>query len=137
MLASSPSSLARPVPSRSLRWAIYAREHSYRPESAADQIRQCRQRAESDGLQVVLCLEEEKGASARTPGARPQFNRLLGHVEEGEVTSILCEGFDRLARNMLEAGKIARLMAEGKLQEVHTTYGVFRWEADPILTHLI
>jgi hypothetical protein len=108
--------------SSSLHWAIYARTPHEVSDSPADnnteQILRLRQVAEAEGLAVVCCLEESGTANA--PGTRPQFNELLKKIDAGEVTGILCDRFDRLARNLPEAALLIRLLAEGKLQEIRT-----------------
>lgn len=68
-------------------------------------------------LKVVDTLQESK--SAHKPG-RELFNQMLEGIEEGKANGILVWHPNRLARNMIDGGKIIYLMDEEKLFEIRT-----------------
>lgn len=48
---------------------------------------------------------------------RPEFSKLIGLIEKGKVTGIICWAPDRLSRNPYEAGIIVDLITQGKLKD--------------------
>ena len=67
--------------------------------------------AEHNGLNVVAKLRES--GSAKTSNNRPIFNKMLEDIKAGKFDGILAWHPDRLARNMLESGKIIDLLDNG------------------------
>jgi predicted site-specific integrase-resolvase len=63
----------------SLRYVLYARRSSEDEDaqvrSIPDQIKQCQQFAEREGLHIVEIVEEKK--SAKVPNKRDEFNRVV------------------------------------------------------------
>ena len=82
---------------------IYARysSHNQREESIEDQLRVCRQYAESNGLTVVgeYCDAAISGKS----DARPQFQRMLLDSKSGIFQAIILYKMDRFARNRYDS----------------------------------
>lgn len=74
-------------------------------------------------LQVVDILQESK--SAHWSG-REVFNVMLEKIEKKEANAILTWHANRLARNMIDGGKVIDLMDRGFLQEIRTPSRVYR-----------
>ena len=74
-------------------------------------------------LEVVDIIKESK--SARTDQNRPLFTNMLERVEKGEANAILVVHTDRLARNLIDAGHVVKLIENGNLKEVRTPTSVF------------
>ena len=109
-------------------WIIYARKSDddtrVTEKSIGEQIKESKQVAARDDLEVVTIYEESK--SAKIPFQRPLFAEMMKRIESGEIGGILCWHVNRLARNMAEGGMIAHLMAEGKLREIRTPGSVYK-----------
>ena len=104
-----------------LRYKIYARKSTESSErqirSIEDQIKDCLALAEHNDLLVVgEPIREEK--SAKTANRRDKFNELLKEVKSGKVDGIIAWHPDRLARNMIEAGKIIDMLDRGILKDL-------------------
>jgi site-specific DNA recombinase len=90
-----------------LRYAIYARKSTEDAEkqvrSIGDQVADCERLAAEWDLNVVQTITETKSA---TPGKRPKSTQLMRDIADKKVDGIIAWHPDRLARNMIEAGKI-------------------------------
>lgn len=96
-----------------LRFVIYARKSTSGDErqamSLADQVKECKQLAAKEGLRVVgEPITEAK--SAKEPGIRPKFAKMISDFKAGKFDGILAWHPDRLARNMKDAGEIIDLV---------------------------
>ena len=112
-----------------MRVAIYARYSSdnQRDASIEDQDRVCRDRAESEGWQLVDCYSDHavSGASLLRPG----IQMLLADAISGKFDIILAEALDRLSRDQEDiAGIFKRLsfagvkivtLSEGEINHLH------------------
>lgn len=58
--------------------------------------------------------------SAKTPGNRPEFERMVNEIKKGKANGIICWHVSRLSRNPLEAGIIHQLLADGKILSIWT-----------------
>ncbi len=98
---------------------IYARKSTddkdRQVRSIDDQLAEVRELASRRGLHVVDVLLEKQ--SAKKPG-RPVFNEMLTRIERGEANGILAWHPDRLARNMLDGGRIIHLLDTGVLSDL-------------------
>ena len=74
---------------------------------------------------VSLVADYAEARSAKRPGHRPMFEDMLRRIEAGEIQVIICWHPDRLARNMVDAGRIIDLMDRKKLIEIRTASGRF------------
>jgi len=105
-----------------LRYALYARksseERKVTEKPLREQTTECRSLAERHGLLIAHDFEESK--SAKVPGKRPLFAKMVSLLETGEIDAILCWNINRLARNMEEGGKIAQLLIDGVIKEIRT-----------------
>ena len=108
----------------SYKFALYARksteDRSRQVQSIADQINAMRSKAKSLDIKVknVLIIQEAK--SAKTPGLRTEFSKLVKLIQSGEVNALLCWSTNRLARNPQEAGIIQQLLQDEKLKCIVT-----------------
>jgi len=66
---------------------------------------------------VIQRFAEEQ--SALKPG-RPLLNEMLDRIERGEANAIICWKLDRLARNMVDGGRIIQMLQDGSLKEIRT-----------------
>lgn len=103
------------------RYVIYARKSSEDSEkqirSVGDQIDDCKKLAREQNLNVVLPpIQETK--SAKKPHLRPEFKRIMKMVQNKEIDGIIAWHPDRLARNMVEAGKIIYQLDTGTLKDL-------------------
>jgi DNA invertase Pin-like site-specific DNA recombinase len=113
---------ATPVP----RYILYARKSSESEDrqvlSIDSQIKELKDLARSQALEITAVLEESR--SAKAPG-REVFGRLLAEVARGRVQGILCWKLDRLARNPVDGGALIWAFDEGTLQQIVTPQRTF------------
>ena len=105
-----------------MRYVLYARKSSESEErqvqSIDDQKRVMTDFALARSLEVVDEIWESK--SAKAPGERPGFDRLLSLIERGKADAILCWQVNRLTRNPIDAGKLSWLLQNGVLKAIQT-----------------
>jgi site-specific DNA recombinase len=93
-----------------MRALIYSRfsTDKQRETSVDDQVRVCRARAETEGLDVVATYADE-GISGSTPvDSRPGGAHLLADALAGRFDVLIVEGLDRLSRDQVEQERIIR-----------------------------
>lgn len=78
-------------------------------------------------LSVIDILEESQ--SAHRIG-REKFSFMLERIEKGKANAILTWHLNRLARNMVDGGRIIQLMDEGKLIEIRTPSRIYKNSPD-------
>lgn len=112
---------------------IYARYSSdlQSPTSIADQVRDCRARAEALGAEVVEVYADAalSGADARH---RPALQRLMADARSGRFEIVIAEALDRISRDQEDtAGIFKRLsfarvklitLGEGDVGELHVAF---------------
>lgn len=107
-------------PNTPIRYILYVRKSTESEDrqvkSLDDQISECMAFAERNGLNVVAKLRES--GSAKTSNNRPIFNKMLEDIKAGKFDGILAWHPDRLARNMLESGKIIDLLDNGIIRDL-------------------
>lgn len=105
-----------------MRIAIYARKSTEsddrQVQSLEDQIKALKEIALREVLAVAEVIQESK--SAKAPGTRPEFARLLELIETGQIEGILTWSIDRLSRNPVDGGRLAYMLQTGKLQLIRT-----------------
>lgn len=110
------------ITSAPMRFAIYARKSTEsedrQVQSLDDQIRELTRLAQREGHHVTEIFQESR--SAKAPGNRPEFDRLIQEVEEGAFEGILTWSINRLSRNPVDGGRIAYLLQTGKLSMIRT-----------------
>jgi site-specific DNA recombinase len=98
---------------------IYARKSTDDADrqirSIEDQLAEVRELASRHNLKVVDELVEKQ--SAKKPG-RPVFNEMIARIEKGEASGILAWHPDRLARNMLDGGRIIHMVDTGTIKDM-------------------
>lgn len=105
---------------KKLKYVLYARksttDESRQVRSIQDQISECRELAVRLGIRITKTIQETK--SAKKPNQRPLFNEILQDLRKGKYDGILAWNPDRLARNMLEGGKIIDMIDEGIIKDL-------------------
>ena len=105
---------------RSLRYAMYLRksteDEGRQIRSIKDQERDCHELAQRLGLNIVDVISEEK--SAKKPSNRPKFANMLKRIRAKEFDAIIAWHPDRLARNMVEAGKIIHMLDTDVVKDI-------------------
>jgi site-specific DNA recombinase len=103
-------------------YVLYARKSTESEEkqilSIESQVKEMRQIAERDGLEIVDIRREAH--SAKASGQRPVFSEILRDIEIGRFTGILTWAPDRLSRNAGDLGALVDLMDEKRLVEIKT-----------------
>jgi site-specific DNA recombinase len=98
---------------------IYARkstdEATRQVLSIEAQLFELRKQAEREG--VTVGKEFVECRTAKQPG-RPVFNQMLAEIEKGKASGILAWHPDRLARNMVDGGRIIHLVDLGKIKDL-------------------
>ena len=104
------------------RYAVYIRkstdESDKQIRSVQDQITECKEFAEKNGIKISqddIIIEPE---SAKEPDTRQKFRRLIDDLKSGKYGGILAWHPDRLARNMKEAGEIIDLVDKGVIKDL-------------------
>jgi len=112
-----------------MRAAIYARYSSDLQSEASieDQIRLCRERAETDGhsIQQTYADYAISGASALRPG----YQKLLEDARSGVFEFVFAEALDRLSRDLSDVAALHKhlsflgirlvTIAEGEITDLH------------------
>lgn len=105
-----------------IKYVLYARKSTEgdkkQVQSIQAQIREMKAIAKRYDLNIIEIIEDEK--SAKTPGKRPGFNRMIQLIERGSINGILTYASSRLARSPLESGKIAQLLQDEKVLSIRT-----------------
>lgn len=103
-----------------VRYVLYVRKSTESEDrqvkSLDDQISECMAFAKHNDLNVVTKLQES--GSAKISNNRPVFNKMLEEIKAGKYDGILAWHPDRLARNMLESGKIIDLLDNGIIRDL-------------------
>lgn len=113
----------------STRCAIYARFSTDRQSanSAEDQVRICRERAEREGWRIVDVYTDL--AISGTSNRRPGMTAMLADAAAGSFDIVVAEGLDRIARNQADIATIFQALefaqvrietlSEGPISELH------------------
>ena len=124
-------SMPKPVKPSELRYAIYARKST---ESEERQVRSIPDQI-SDCIELVVepneitinektdIYKEEK--SAKEAGTRPVFRELMKKIVDGKYDGIISWHYDRLSRNMKEAGEIIELIDNGQIKDLRLAKATF------------
>ena len=120
---------------KDIKYLMYVRKSSEGDErqvqSIEDQIEVLTGLAKRQILKVYKILEERK--SAKDPGNRPEFLRMIEMIEYGEANAILCWKYDRLTRNALEDGKLKWLLQQGVIRIISTIDRDYRPDDNALL----
>lgn len=103
-----------------LRYVMYLRksteDEGRQIRSIGDQQTDCEAMSQRLGLNVVAIIKEEK--SAKKPSNRPQFSEMLKRIRAKEFDGIIAWHPDRLARNMVEAGRIIHMLDTSVIKDI-------------------
>lgn len=105
-----------------LKYVLYARKSTDDPQrqlrTIEDQIDECKLFAKRlpVPLKIVAIIEERK--SAKIPGKRPEFNKILKAIHDKKYDAILAWNPDRLARNMKEGGELIDMVDNGIIKDL-------------------
>jgi site-specific DNA recombinase len=105
-----------------LKYFIYARKSSEsddkQVQSIDDQVATLREIAARSSLRVIDVITEAK--SAKEPGRRAQFERMMERIEKGEAKGILTWKADRLSRNPIDSARLQWLLQKEILLSIRT-----------------
>jgi len=113
-----------------LHYVLYARksttDETRQAKSKAHQIAECFERVvkpEKITLEDKDIIEED--GSAKEPGIRKKFRKMLDDIIDGKYDGIIAWHPDRLARNMKEAGEIIDLLDKGIIKDLRFAASTF------------
>ena len=105
-----------------IEYILYARksseDKSKQIQSIESQIQVMKDYAAKNNLTIVEVMHEEK--SGKTPGIRAVFANMIKLIEAGKANGILVWKLDRIARNLLEGGRIIDMLQNGIIQQIQT-----------------
>lgn len=117
---------------KNLKFVLYARKSTEASDkqvrSINDQIKIMKERAKRDGLTIVATMHES--ISGGKAGKRPEFERAMQMIEDGEADAFLTWKTDRLSRNPFDSGRIHQDMLDGKLKLIITSDKTYTPEDD-------
>ena len=118
-----------------MRYFLYARKSTEsedrQVQSIDDQLNALRRLAKQRGLHVIEELIESK--SAKDPGSRHIFTRMLSEIEAGKAEGILCWSLNRLSRNPVESGTLSWMLQRNAIQSILTVEREYRPEDNVVL----
>ncbi len=118
-----------------LQYFLYARKSSEsedrQVQSIDDQTGRLKRLAQELGITIKHIYTEAK--SAKKPGNRPFFDKMMTEIESGEADGILCWHLNRLSRNPIDSGKISWLLQEGSIKSIQTMEKQFLPEDNVLL----
>lgn len=107
-----------------MKYFIYCRKSTESEDrqilSLPAQQRELDQYAEREHLHVVDRFVES--ASAYKVG-RPEFNKMIDHIRNGEADAILVWQYNRIARNSKDGGEVIYMLDSGDIKAIRTPTG--------------
>lgn len=123
------------------RYALYARKSSedenHQPMSVEHQIADCKERViERYGIKN---FDEDKDVfkedkSAKKSGQRKEFNAMIKAIKKGQYNGIIAWHYDRLSRNMKEAGEIIDMVDNGQIKDLLFATSTFEHTPTGLMT---
>ena len=86
--------------------------------SISSQIDELKKIAFQRGYEIVAIFEESK--SAKAPGVRTEFYKMLDRIKNGEAEGILVWKLDRLARNPVDSGTLGWMLQNNVIKHIQT-----------------
>lgn len=118
-----------------MRFIQYSRKSSEGDErqvqSIPDQVSALARVEAQHQLSIVDKFEESH--SAKHPGTRPLFGRMLQLIMEGKAEGILCWHLNRLSRNPVDSGQLAWMLQQGILKCIKTPEREYRPEDNVVI----
>ena len=118
-----------------MRYLLYARKSSEsedrQVQSIDDQLEALRHLARRQALDVLEEITESK--SAKAPGQRPAFARMLSRIQAGHADAVLCWSVNRLSRNPVDSGTLQWMLQEGTLRAIQTVDREYKPEDNVVL----
>ena len=116
-----------------LKYVLYCRKSTTGDEkqerSIEDQTADCiEMQVKKNKLNLIETIEEKE--SAKAPGIRPKFKKMLEDIQKGKYDAVLSWHPDRLARNMKDAGEIIYLLEENIIKDLR--FATFTFENSPM-----
>lgn len=109
-------------PTKEIKYFVYVRKSTDSEDrqmaSIEDQILEMKTLAERLELDIIEVISESR--SAKYPGARKEFNRMLERIQDGEASGILCWKLNRLARNPVDGAQVSWLLQQGVIRHIQT-----------------
>ena len=116
-----------------LKYVLYARKSTDDPErqvrSIDDQIAECQQLAARLGIRIKDKDILTENRSAKRPGQRPVFTKMLKDLRAGVYDAVLSWAPDRLARNMREGGEVIDMIDEAQIKDLK--FVTYHFSPDP------
>jgi len=107
---------------KEMKYVLYVRKSTDTEDrqmaSIDDQTNEMHKLAERLKLNIIETVVETQ--SAKTPAARPQFNKMLEKIRNGEANGIICWKINRLARNPVDGGQISWMLQQGDIKHIQT-----------------
>ena len=97
-------------------------------ESIPEQIKELEEIANRERL-ILACEPVVETQSAYKPG-RPEFQRVINRIKNGEADGILVWQTSRLARNYEEMGQILQLLKDDVIKAIKTKDALYTKETD-------
>jgi site-specific DNA recombinase len=117
------------------KYFIYARKSSESDEkqvqSIEDQTLIMQGIARSYGLNIIETISESK--TAKEPNGRPEFEKMLQRIRNGEASGILCWKIDRLSRNPIDSAQIQWMLQKETITSIRTPDRDYRPEDNALL----
>lgn len=118
------------VDPKKLRYALYARksteDEDRQMRSIEDQIADCFDLVvQPTGIKLGVddIFQEQK--SAKVSGKRKEFDRMILAIKSGKYDGLISWHYDRLSRNMKEAGEIIDMVDTGVLKDIRFAKATF------------
>lgn len=104
------------------RYALYVRkstdESDNQIRSLSDQLLECKDMARRLNLRFTDEDIFEEAESAKEPGIRPKFTKMINEIKLGKYQGVIAWHPDRLARNMKDAGEIIDLVDKDIIKDL-------------------
>ena len=114
--------MARKIQPEKLKFIVYVRKSTEGAErqvaSLKDQKDYANKVVKDNKYKVIARFEES--ASASKVNNRPEFNKMIKMIGDGEANAIVCWHTNRLSRNPQENGLIQQMLLDGKIKMIHT-----------------
>ena len=122
---------------KELKYGLYARKSNESEDrqvsSLRDQVDTMKDFAEDNDFRINNKAVLTRRRSAKTPGMRPEFNRLIEMIENGTINAILSYKSNRVARNPQESGLVQQMLIDGKIKAIVTKHKTYTPEENTLV----